>query len=413
MRFILIANGLIGRTGHHYMEARAFKDEAARHGKECTILAHRDITPSIRDELGARPLFRLSPYDRPVQLRRIGPLINVPIYARSMKKKLMSLPQETITVSDIVVSTITRANEMLGFVMWLAKRPPEQRPFLAINFMFDDITRAVPGTNRWTLQSMSTALYRFAFTLLRKTLPADRLLVTAGSAAFARTMSRVLKHPVQSFPLPVRHEIPSGEPTTLFPGRAPVIVYLGHTQPRKGSDLAGAVVRGVLEQHASCRFLLQANPECWEKCWWDDIGPVGKDRVLIHRGEMNQKEYQNAIGSSDLVLLPYRWESYALQTSGVFSEAMALGKVSIVPEGTWMADMARIHGGGAVLFHRHEVGSIVEACLKALESLPHLTADAQRISMVWRETMGMKAFVQQILDAAELSGKTQNSRTGA
>ena len=90
MRFILIAHGLIGRTGHHYMEARAFREEAAKHGLDCTILAHRDITPSIRDELEARSLFRFSPYDRPCQLRRIGPLINFPIYARSMKKRLMS-----------------------------------------------------------------------------------------------------------------------------------------------------------------------------------------------------------------------------------------------------------------------------------------------------------------------------------
>jgi glycosyltransferase involved in cell wall biosynthesis len=412
MRFILIAHGLIGRTGHHYMEARAFKEEAAKHGLECTILAHRNITPSIRDELGARPLFRFSPYDRPVQQRRIGPLINFPIYAQSMKKQLMSLPPETITASDIMVSTLTRANEMLGFVLWLAQRPREQRPFLAINFMIDDITRPLPGTSRWTVQLISTMLYRFSFTLLRKKLPKDRLLLSAGGDAFARTMSRVLKHPVQSFPLPVQHELPSVEPALLSPGRAPLIVYLGHTQPRKGSDLAGEVVRGVLEQHANCRFLLQANPECWEKRWRDVIGPVGKDRVLIHRGEMNQEEFQNAIGSSDLVLLPYRPERYALQTSGVFSEAMALGKASIVPEGTWMADMARRHGGGAVLFHRHEVGAIVKAGLKALEILPQLTADARRISTVWRETMGMKAFVQRILDAAERPGKTSNSQPG-
>ena len=115
---------------------------------------------------------------------------------------------------------------------------------------------------------------------------------------------------------------------------------------------------------------------------------------------MTQEEYQSTMNRADLVLLPYLPSGYTLQTSGVFSEAMAMGKVSISPEGTWMADMILKYKGGGVLYPRHEVGAIAEAILKALEYLPQLTRDMQGISSMWRESMGMKAFLQRILDAA-------------
>ena len=175
---------------------------------------------------------------------------------------------------------------------------------------------------------------------------------------------------------------------------------MGVMRKEKGSDLLAGVILRVLRYHPGCRFFLQANPPGWEKRWKDSIGPVGMRRVHLHRGEMTQEEYQSAVSRADLVLSPYLPEKYALQTSGVFSEAMAMGKVSVVPADTWMAEMVLKHKGGGVLYPRHEVEAIAEAILTALENLSRLTREMQDISSLWRENMGMKAYLQQILDAA-------------
>ena len=412
MRFILVAHGLINQTGHHYMEARAFKKEAARRGLDCLILAHRHIEPEIRAELDAYPLFEYTPYKKsPVQLRFLGPLLHFRSCSRSLARKLLELPPETIKADDLLVSPLTKAAEMSGLAQWLAHRPREQRPFLAINFMIDDISRPLPRAGKSSLNYNAALFYRFAFHRLRKNLAPKRLLLSAGGSAFARAMSRVLSHPVQVFPLPVQHELAGVDAAPPTPGTPPLIVFLGHMQPRKGSDLAGAVVRRVLDQHPACQFLLQANPAGWESHWLDQLGPDDRDRVRIHCGELTQEEYQKVMSRAALVLLPYRPAGHILQTSGVFSEAMAMGKVSIIPEGTWMADMARRYGGGAVVFRQHNVEAVAAAVLAALENLPELTRDMAKISSVWRETMGMKAFVRCILDAGTAGGLQPDAST--
>lgn len=400
MRFVLIAHGLIDRTGHHYMEARAFKEEADRHGLSCTILANRNVSPSIRDELDAHPLFQYTPYKQFFRRWYFGKFWDFRLYGRAMSRALMSLPPGMITSSDVLVFTLTKARDIRGLALWLARIPREKHPFVAINFMVDDISRSGSETSDWSYDFQAAFLYRSAFSHLRKKLGANRFLLSAGGTRFAQNMARVLDHPVLTFPLPVQHEITSCQTEKSPPDESPLIVFLGHTHKRKGPELIGSVISKVLEQYPCCRFLLQANPICWEKRWEEEIGVIGMERVCIHRGEMSQEEYQSAMSRADLVLLPYLSSWYTLQTSGIFSEAMALGKVSVVPDGTWMADKARKHGGGAVIFHKFEGNAIAEAVCKALQGLPGLTRDMKNISSAWQENMGMKAFFRRILDEA-------------
>jgi hypothetical protein len=157
----------------------------------------------------------------------------------------------------------------------------------------------------------------------------DRFLLSAGGTTFAQAMTRVLGHPVLTFPLPVQHELPCCHAESADLGKSPLIVFLGRSQQRKGSDLIGFVIPRVLEQYPDCQFLFQANPESWEKRWQDEVGPVA---------------------------------------------------------------MARKHGGGAVMFPRFEVAAIAEASCRALQALPELTREMEGIRSAWRESMDMKAF---------------------
>ena len=55
---------------------------------------------------------------------------------------------------------------------------------------------------------------------------------------------------------------------------------------------------------------------------------------------------------------------------------------------------------------RFEVAAIAEASCRALQALPGLTREMEGIRSAWRESMGMKAFLQRILDAAGHSRAT-------
>ena len=43
------------------------------------------------------------------------------------------------------------------------------------------------------------------------------------------------------------------------------------------------------------------------------------------------------MNKADLILLPYSQESYSVQTSGIFTEALSMGKPVIVTDDTWMS----------------------------------------------------------------------------
>lgn len=383
------------------MEARAFKEEVARYGLESTILAHSAILPEIRQELDALALFRYTPYVKPSPRKIRGPLADFCRLGLSLRQQLQHVPSALITADAMLVSTLTTANELLGLALWLRQTTHRLRPRLALNFMIDNISRPLPGTSRWEIRKKSALLYRLAFSLLRRQLPSERLHLSAGGETFARTMSEILRYPVAVFPLPVQHELQSVPRSRPPSGGVPLIVVLGMMRPQKGAELVGPVVRGILQRNTRCRFLLQAHPPCWEQVWREEIGPAGAERVLIHRGEMSQEQYQAWLQSADLVLMPYSPAHYLLQTSGVFSEAMAAGKPCVVPGGTWLAAMALRHGGGATIFEHHTTASIIDATLQSLDNLHELTASVAKFSALWRETMGMQAFVQRLLGVAD------------
>ncbi len=204
---------------------------------------------------------------------------------RSLGKQQLSLPAEQITAADMVVCPLTTANELLGLALCLARRPRQQRPRLALNFMIDDISRPLPGKNRWAVKKTAALLYRCAFSLLRRQIPPERLLLSAGGEAFARTMTGILHHPVAVFPLPVQHDLRPAPRAGRRAGQAPLLVVLGMMRQQKGAHLVGPIVRGLLERTSNCRFLLQANPPKWEELWREEIGPAKDGRLLIHSGE--------------------------------------------------------------------------------------------------------------------------------
>jgi glycosyltransferase involved in cell wall biosynthesis len=177
-------------------------------------------------------------------------------------------------------------------------------------------------------------------------------------------------------------------------------------QPGKGGDLIGPTIRQVLTSNTECHFVLQANPTDFADKWRVEIGETGMRHVTIHHGEMSQDEYQAIFRNSDIVLLPYSPKTYRLRTSGIFAEAMALGKVVVASPHTWIAEIAQRHGGAIIVAEELSVDSMVSAILKSLSDFPVMSQQMKEISRYWREEMGMKSFIGEILRSAEKADGT-------
>jgi|GEM_PF-1813477 len=403
IRFFLIENGLTDRTGHHYMEALSFRKLAKQLGIQTLVLSNKQVGDDIRDELDAMPLFPSKPYDAASYDPVSGPLESFFLLGNQIAFALNSLGDQGPGFDDILISTVTTQHELLGIAKWLKKRQQNHRPFLAFNFTWDNIT--LPGESRDKLRvnPLVTQLYRFGLKQILAQIPATRILLTTGNPVFSRVMGEILNHTVHTFPLPVCHDF-DGEPVPELDGGTPVVTFLGHMHEGKRPDLIVPLIRKVWKINPDIRFLLHGNPPELAEQWRSELSDsIEAGRIYLASGDVDQETYYRLLSSSDIVFLPYNKNNYRLQTSGVFSEALALGKVTIVPNGTWMSDVLHQKDGGGITFQENSIDAYTRAVISALNSLQTLKIKAQRLAGEWKDNMGMHAFVEKILEFHRIS----------
>lgn len=397
MRFFLLENGLISYAGHHYMEASSFRYNAKKYGIETVILAHRKVLKNIRDELDAIPLFSNRPYDIVSSDPLCGDLENFIYFGKQIFSSLNSLGDRRPNCSDLLVLTLTKQSELIGLANWLQLLKKEERPSIALNFMVDNLTQNINSVGQIKFNPMVAQFYRYSIQQIFNLMPEEKVLLTAGSPKLSSLMTNILGRKVNNFPLPVCLEIES-EPISEIKSNNPVVAYLGKSHPRKFPDQIIEIILEVWKTNASTHFLLQGNPESYAHHWSMALEEgIHDGRIHIVQGEIDQKTYYRLLISSDIVFLPYKEKKYLTQTSGIFAEALSVGKVTVVPENTWMSDVLQQQKCGGVTFQGLGIEACSSAIIQALDSLEVLKAQAHHHADMWKQSMGMKSYVKQLL----------------
>ena len=101
-------------------------------------------------------------------------------------------------------------------------------------------------------------------------------------------------------------------------------------------------------------------------------------RFLQAGGELSTEnlsdaDYAALVGGADLILLPYRIETFRTRTSGVVLDAIAAGKPVVAVRGTWIGELIEREGLGVVV-DDSDVDSFHEGVRTALADLDRLTA---------------------------------------
>jgi hypothetical protein len=139
---------------------------------------------------------------------------------------------------------------------------------------------------------------------------------------------------------------------------------------------------------------------------------AGRRRAV--RGALHA-DYLARLRQSDILLLPYQPERYVLRASGVFSEAVAYGIVTVVPDRSWMAAQLREGWGAGCVFREWSVDSIAAATIEAIDRYGALAAIAGRRAAEWRRKNCAAAMLDAIAvgfdaDAASRAGGDRGDR---
>lgn len=188
--------------------------------------------------------------------------------------------------------------------------------------------------------------------------------------------------PFQTLPIP--HTRPKRDSNT---GRKNGlrIAYIGDARVEKGFHRLPVIVDALSRRAAGgerLRFVFQANygtpnreqqvvaAQAALQRWIPDL-------VELITEPLTSEQYWDMLAASDIVLLPYEPQAYRARSSGIFVEALAVGRPVIVPAGTWMAtQLSTIQGGSQSGTEpaQDEIGLIYNDVTEVPELLSHMIA---------------------------------------
>jgi glycosyltransferase involved in cell wall biosynthesis len=378
-------------SGHFSIYDAAVAAELRRRGIETLLYGTARPNASAASGLDVVPVFSHGMFDEVATDRLTWPLENFVRLGREFHADLAKLGAERFERDDLALFPNIIEYQIGGVRDWVMGLPPERRPAVMLKPSY--LTYAMPYIQSRSNKEIIPLLYRFSMRQLVADHP--RSWICSDTEELVKQFAGISGVPVHLVPLPlIMDRRVEGEKES---SRIEAI-YLGHASMLKGFHLLPDVVKRVQADGNAPRFVIQSYGEprlcnAVEKALADQP----PDQVSLVVGTVDADAYSRLLHQADIVLLPYVRAFYGWASSGIFSEAMSLGKVTVVTEGTWPAQQLEKFGGGGVTFTNVDVESIADAIGRAVRAFPQLKDRAAQSAPAWRRHHSAASFVDRLL----------------
>ena len=377
-RYFLADPSLISFSGHCYEYLASLAAPLQRHGNQVVLVGNVQVDGFLRDKRSVLPCFRLWCDDRsetPEETRKA--------HEQAIRDDLLGMSREfKINRNDVVVINTLRHWAIRGVVDWLEALPARRRPRTVLILHFT----AFPDPNE---SDGSELYYRDAFHRIETSVCRDKILLAADSEQLVSEYSLI--NPTLIFHLaPIPHAVVHGNDrdtlARIKAGDRIRIGYVGEARINKGFDLLPRLLARAKDMRLVDSIELHVHAFCGEPAapfYRRTLSGLRHPAAFLYHHPMDDKEYSDFLARLDVVVLPYTIDNYHSQTSGVFAEAMASGKIVVVPKGTWLSTQLRRYGGG-VAFNPIDCEDFANETLRIVsEPLPYARAAAERAPL-WR-----------------------------
>lgn len=414
-RLLIVDQSLRDAGGHHYEYDLALFRAAVEKGVPTLIGAHRSAVKLEHLGDAVRPWFQRAWYESygpppplpvPAALSRHIAARGLRFLKRNARRLLGSAPpppvpglggeilmlitRERFRVSDHVLVHTFSVPELDSLIELASER--RKLPAIHIILRRDaDETLSNLGARGGLRGSLSR--------LAESPSAMAALRLYADTAALAQQYE-ILAPGVRFDVMPIPHCLPAREVGHRREGPLR-IVYLGDARDEKGFQFIPEVVEVVGRRFfadARVRFVLQAN-----------IGAAGDSSLLVAArdrlaayptaqvelisDQLSISAFHDLLWSADIVLLPYDREAYRRRSSGILIQALAAGRVVVVPAGTWMA--TQIDPEAGVTFDGPaDLGNVL---VTAVDRWPELSRRAQERAPIWCAEHNAALFIVRLL----------------
>lgn len=410
MRFVIADPALTGQIGHHANFVRYLTDAIRDRGFEPMIFGHIEVERSIREALCAVPHFIASTYAFTDEDPYCGWLTGFMTFKEITRRDLARLPP--VGRNDVVLLHSVKAAQMMATLEWAATLPEDDCPLIVIEMGGRpglDVRETAPGVTEMappdTNKDAQPALCRYAslFGPGVGRRPVHVVTLDASvSAAHAQIMMRDI--PTLPFSTPavtaLRRRIggPGGGPLT--------IATVGHQHVAKGYHVIPEIIARLLETESDVRFLVHnSDPDLQLTALKAPIEQTrarleqmaaDDPRIMLEHRAVDLEEWSRLLDRCDIILCPYDSQIYAVQHSGLASDAVANGIPLVVPAGTTLARWVDEFQTGAV-FERQSIDGIVDAVRAMIRNYGVHADRAYAAAEKWAATRGPGGFINALL----------------
>jgi glycosyltransferase involved in cell wall biosynthesis len=374
MHLLIVEEALQRQAGHWPVYLGDIARGLRSMGDSVDALAHCQADPALLRELQAVPWLSRSCWSDPRAQGQLGGLRHSLRFSRELRRWLRQQPKPY----DWICSLTMRLPHLLAYT-FLARAgqiPASSRCLLLFVQGFG--VYAGPDQPVDFPASASNRLARWCFRRLRRHVANGRIVLAAETEVMRQELMLFSGLPVLLFPHPVQVQPLQA---SAQQARPITITCPGFARYEKGNDL-------LLE---ACR-LLWAEPgfeSVHVVCQWPEPFALPDGRMLtpapdlvadprfeLINHNLDAAAYRALLSRTDLIVLPYRRESYHNRVSRVAIEAAVLGIPLLFMSGTWSEEVVAFTDAG-VAIQGESPQAIGEALQSALTQLHALTAQAR------------------------------------
>jgi len=397
LNLVVLEEALQSGTGHWPIYIGDIVSACRQAGDRVDVLAHREATPALLEELQATSWFTYNCWTDPSCQGGFGGVRHALRYAREVSDWLSEAPDTTW-----VCALTLRLQHLLAFA-WLARRPLHHgdRRYLLLFVQGFGIYQGV-GSPVIFPATLSTHLARWCFRRLKPAVESGRVVLAAETQAMQSELSVFSGLPVRLFPHPVSL---SAEPLTSLSAACSTttITCPGFARYEKGNDLLQEACRLLFAGPLACDLsVISQWPQPFSLPDGSQAEPdpvlLADRRYQLINSPLDRAAYAELLARTDLVVLPYRRSSYHNRVSRVAIEAAMYGIPLVYMSGTWMEEVAELTGAGVAI--TDETAHAVAVALRtALDQLPALRSAAQAAVDLVRARYSAARFRQLLLES--------------
>ena len=369
-----------------------------RAGVKVTIVAHRDAEDSVRRGLDVYPIFARTNWDdvyaHPKAWRRYVGIArhNWLVYLTMNRFVQEHGPFDCLFAPTVVIY------QLAGWRLLMARHGG--RAIKRMVLLFRNNAGSYSSGSSVPQFKRSTAILKWAIQSFAPYLRDGRVEFATDSGRLASEYDRLSGITPTVYPSPrIAPPVIEGH-RQRNPDKPITFSCLGPARFEKGIDVIQEAIRCYLQANADAhvRFVIQWNADILDEkgaVYQPDPALQADPRVHFIRRPMSSEEYDRAVADTDIMLLPYRRESYFARISGVAVEAVTAGIPVIYTEDTWCEELVTKSGAG-IGVKNNDAAALCDAIGKAVRDFDRLRELAVAHAEKARQAHSGEAFLAKL-----------------